>query len=404
MSDTAPHALRERRQWPEHEQRRAWELIEQLLDTGARAALHGAPDEVPTLEGCYKGWIERRARLGLRNTTNERSQLENHVLPVLGQLPLAAVRLRHIRALIEKLRASPLAPRTVRSIYGTVHKFFADLVVDEVIGTSPCALTKDQLPKLRDKNPEWRAQALFTREELELLISAEVIPWDRRVLNALKLLTGARFGEVAGLRWRDYDDGARPLQRLLIARSYDQPTKTEMPRAVPVHPVLARILHEWKRTGFEQLMGRQAGPDDLIVPSRRGRIRSRHQHRNKFLEDLQRLSLRPRRVHDTRRTFITIARVDGARRDVLEQITHAPKRSIMDLYTTLPWPTLCEAVRSIKVRRRSQKAVHWRLVAMREAQPDGSEPTVVSTAERQLQEAGGGAGSRTPATHLEALY
>ena len=44
-------------------------------------------------------------------------------------------------------------------------------------------------------------------------------------------------------------------------------------------------------------------------------------------------------------------RVDGARRDVLEQITHAPRGNIVDLYTTLPWPTLCEAVQCLTVSR-----------------------------------------------------
>ena len=368
----------QRREWPVHEQRRAWELVEQLVDAGARVDRVGvAPEDVMTLDRVYDKWLARRLRLGLRNTPNERGQLEKHVLPMLGQAPLHEIRVRHIRDLVDGLRASKLAPRTVRSIYGTLHKLFADLVVDELLGSTPCVLTKDQLPKLRDKNPEWRAQALFTRAELELLISADVVPWDRRVLNALMLLTGGRLGEVVGLRWRDLDETAEQLKRLDISRSYDQATKTESPRSVPVHPVLDKIIMEWKRDGFFTIMGRRPTRDDLIVPSRRGRIRSRHQVRNTFLEDLQRRELRPRRVHDTRRTFITIARVDGARLDVLEQITHAPKRNIMDLYTTLPWPTLCLAVRCIRVRRLSASDVRWRIESMQEEKRLGVAGTLV---------------------------
>ena len=41
-----------------------------------------------------------------------------------------------------------------------------------------------------------------------------------------------------------------------------------------------------------------------------------------FLADLATLGLRPRRGHDLRRTFVTLAQVDGARRDVLKVITH----------------------------------------------------------------------------------
>jgi integrase len=335
------------------DEQRIWKLVEQLLD--ARRARGPEQMQTPTLNCLYDDWIERRKKLGLRNTHNERAQLENHVLPVLGEVPLDEIRVRHVRDLIDALRGSSLAPRTVRSIYGTLHKLFEDLVVDELVPSTPCVLTKDQLPHLRDKDPEWRARALFTREELERLISDRRIPHDRRVLNAIKLLTGVRFGEAAGLRWRDLDEAAVPLMCLAIARSYNQRTKTDAPRQVPVHPVLMKILMEWKRIGFVQMTGREPLPDDLIVPSRRGRMRSRHQHRNKFLDDLERLGLRPRRVHDTRRTFITLLRVDGARRDVLKQITHATERSVMDLYTTLPWPTLCEAIRCLAVRRRSDE-------------------------------------------------
>jgi integrase len=318
----------------------------QMATVGAEPAL--------TMRRIHVKWIDHRRELGLRNTANERGQLVNHVLPVLGDMPLHEIRTRHIRELIDQLRKSQLAPRTVRSIYGTMHKFFADLVVDEELPVTPCVLTKDQLPKIRDKNPAWRAGALFTRDEVELLISTRAIPHDRRVINAILLLTGLRFGEFAGLHWRDLDERAQPLMRLAVSHSYDHGTKTESPRLVPVHPVLAEILLEWKRVGFARMTHKTPGPGDLIVPSRRGRMRSRHQHRGKFLDDLHRLGLRHRRVHDTRRTLVTLARVDGARRDVLEQITHAPRGNILDLYTTLPWPTLCEAIACLKVKRLSE--------------------------------------------------
>jgi integrase len=350
---------------------RALRLIESaralLLTNGTAAIPNTTTENGLTLSDVYEGWLARRVSQGLRNVPNERGQLENHVLPILGKLPLAEIRVRHIRDLVDRLRASTLAPRTVRSIYGTVHKLFADLVVDEVLSSTPCVLTKDQLPRLRDKDPEWRAGALFARAELELLIATELVPWDRRVFNAIKFFTGARFGEAAGLRWRDLDENAEPLKRLTISRSYNRRTKTDAARAIPVHPVLDKMLGEWKRSGFVALMGREAMPDDLIVPSRRGRMRSRHQHRNKFLDDLKRIGLRPRRVHDTRRTFITLARVGGARCDVLEQITHTARRDVMNLYTTLPWPTLCDAIKCLRARRIGTKEIRRRLRTIRAA-------------------------------------
>ena len=54
------------------------------------------------------------------------------------------------------------------------------------------------------------------------------------------------------------------------------------------------------------MMGRAPEPDDLIVPSRR-------------------------------------------RKDILRWITHGPEGDIVDLYTTLPWHTLCEEVARLKI-------------------------------------------------------
>src|SRR5262245_54828728 len=43
-------------------------------------------------------------------------------------------------------------------------------------------------------------------------------------------------------------------------------TKTEVPRWVPVHPTLAKILAEWKLSGWAQLIGRAPTADDFIMP------------------------------------------------------------------------------------------------------------------------------------------
>ena len=71
-----------------------------------------------------------------------------------------------------------------------------------------------------------------------------------------------------------------------------------------------------------------------------------------LLGDLETLGLRKRRGHDLRRTFITLAQVDGVRRDLLETITHGPRGDIVNVYTSFPWPALCEEVRKLKIELR----------------------------------------------------
>ncbi|MCY1080618.1 hypothetical protein [Archangium lansingense] len=56
-----------------------------------------------------------------------------------------------------------------------------------------------------DKAPTWRATAIFTRDELEMLISDSRVPPDRQVLYALQGIAALRHGAAAGLRWKHYD-------------------------------------------------------------------------------------------------------------------------------------------------------------------------------------------------------
>jgi hypothetical protein len=62
------------------------------------------------------------------------------------------------------------------------------------------------------------------------------------------------------------------------------------------------------------------------------------------LVDLKALGLGHRRVHDLRRTGISLAIEDGADETILHRGTHAPPKDIMGLYTSVAWEALCREV------------------------------------------------------------
>jgi integrase len=343
----------------------------------ARIALRHVEDRVAAGLRFFKGgkgrvtvadfagdWIKKREALGILTWMNDEARLRLHALPLLGKMPIDEVRPRHLIEVIHELRRrGRLAPRTIHHVYGTLHVMFGDAVIAELIPATPCVLKRGQLGKKEDKHPEWRANAIFTRDELELLISSESIPSDRQLVYALAGLAGLRSGELVSLRWRHYDADARPLGRLVVAHSHErESTKSGRTREVPVHPTLAAMLAEWKLGGSKELMERRPELDDLIIPSRLKVMRRGHHTRNKLLDDLKRLNLRRRRVHDLRRTFITLARVDGARADILERVSHGPRGNIVDLYTSLPWESLCVEVAKLRVARRAGTLLSFRVL------------------------------------------
>ena len=53
-----------------------------------------------------------------------------------------------------------------------------------------------------------------------------------------------------------------------------------------MHPTLAKVLAPWKLAGWERMLGRAPGLDDLLTPSRVGRNRTTNHMLHKFYEDL----------------------------------------------------------------------------------------------------------------------
>lgn len=350
------------------QERQARKLLERVESKIAAGVEFGEKDAGPLTVARYsERWLEERRQLGVADWQNDQARLRDHVNPRIGSMRLDEVRPRHLIALIKALRTGgKLAPKTIYNVYSVLKGLFRDASISELIESSPCVLTKYQLGANVDADPEWRSTAVYTRSELETLLSDERVPTDRHMMYALEGLGGLRHGEAAGLRWRHYDPTLVPLGALLIATSYNHGrTKTGIARRVPVHPVLAAMLAEWKLRGWAAMMGRPPAADDLVVPMspehsarRRGKLkgdpmRSKTYSFKRIREDLVALGFRHRRGHDLRRTMISLARTDGARRDLLELCTHNPskKSSTIDLYTEFPWDSLCAEVAKLNVRR-----------------------------------------------------
>jgi len=296
-------------------------------------------------------FVARRASDRVEDVDSEEGRLKH--LAMLDDVRIGALTTPAYRAAMLRVRdhdrkpdGSRLAPRTIIHVHRTFALMMRTAVAEGVISTNPCTLLPGDLPAKKDKDPTWRRTARFSRAELRALISDARIPEDRRTFWAVMFLASTRFGEAAALRWADYDPAARPLGKLTIEKSYstkrrrEKDTKTEVPREMPVLPLLAGILAAWKASGWKDMAGREPKPEDLIVPSREGRNRNVNHMLRRFKQDCERIGLRARRQHDTRRTFISLAREGGAS-DLLKWCTHGAPGEIIDQYTTPSWAVLC---------------------------------------------------------------
>lgn len=317
------------------------------------------PNGPPTVAMFAEKWLKERETRGLLSVRDDIGRINNHVLPLIGSLRMDEVRPRHIRDLVRALRKkAEIAARTIRNTYGITHAMFKDARIDEVIGENPCELKKGELPGKKDADPEWRAAATYTIEEVEALISDPRVPPPRRIQYAFKAIAGLRHGEVAGLRWRHYDAAVEPLGVLVVATSYDTGrTKTEVTRRVPVHPALAFLIAEWRASGWEAVYGRAPKLDDLIVPTKNQTPVQANDAGRYLHYDLGKLGLRQmagsarrRGGHDLRAWFITSCQEAGAHRDLLRVVTHTSVGDVIQGYTRATWGALCSEVSKLRIQ------------------------------------------------------
>lgn len=295
----------------------------------------------------------------------DRTRFNLHILPVLGDLAIGDVETSHIVDLLAKLQRKtsarykrPLSKSTILNIYANVNTMFADAEQRGYTLRNPCAgLRKAQRPR-KALRAETQG-AVLTAEQLSLLISDRRIPRDRRTFYALEFLTGARFGEAAGFRWKDYDDPKRqPLGHMRLERQYeDLPLKGKRgqpgpARDVPVHGTLAAMLEEWKTEGFPVAHARHPRPHDFIVPGKDGRCRSHRACAYWIKRDCALIGIEAKEAtHVGRRTFITLAIANGAPEAWVKRITHNANGDVLSGYTVNDWPAMCDVVRRIPVER-----------------------------------------------------
>jgi integrase len=217
-----------------------------------------------------------------------------------------------------------------------------------------------ELPPILEKRPEgWRELAKFTREEIASLIGCAEVELQYRVMYAVYFLTGSRFAEVTTIRVRSLDLDVTPLAALTIRAVKQRRDKGVMYRVVPVHAQLRAWLTWWLREGFELVHCRKPTPDDYLFPTCSLRRKNRGEticshgevYKRWARHHLPAVQLRHRRLHDARRTFISIARSSRVDKSLVRAITHrATADTVLDAYTTFEWEATCQELSKVDFR------------------------------------------------------
>lgn len=333
----------------------------QRLEAGARNPDEPAPDW--TLEAFATWWLARRVT---RTRSGDEALWRLHVQPYLGRVAVGELRPRAVIAWLAKLTGAGRGAKVVRNAHAVLSAMLKHAVVHE------CAVLNAarDLPEGSLPHYEPARKGRFERHEIEKLLTHEEIPEPYRIAFAIAAFTGARLGEVAGLRWSDLED-AEPLRRwdLRVQYADRRPLKSKRgnrPRLVPIHRELWRLLARWKLTGYREAYGTSPQPGDLVAPRRRADdFRELVGHTRRSLGSaLVRwaprvgVELGERDFHSFRRAFVTWALEGQVERKEIRIVTHGdPREDILDVYRYARWATLCAVVDPIELTLPREGAV-----------------------------------------------
>lgn len=302
----------------------------------------------PLLGGYLDEWLARRSSQ-LRPTTLRcyRQTVDCYLRPHLGRRRLSELDRRTLERVYARLLAAgganggALAPRTVQLAHAVLHRALRDAQLDGLLEQNPAELartpTRDPHQVEVDDLQVWTA-AQATR----FLQRVDGHAW--RGLWHLALGTGARRGELLGMRWQDVDlDRAQvTIRRALtvvdgVARLLG--TKTSQARTLSVGGSVVDALEQVRTDQVAARRGAGGAWRDrwgLVLTGPDGVHLDPMAVTREFRRLVRTLDVPVIRLHDLRHTHASLLLEQGvAAKVVSERLGHTTIAMTMDIYAHL---------------------------------------------------------------------
>jgi integrase len=250
-------------------------------------------------------------------------QLEKHILPAFGELPVRDVGVAHIEACLSKLRQKGHATSTMRSVRATFATVLRSAVkrgyLEKNHAHGVCIREADSKKERR----------FYSLEQTRMLLGTLTEPCASVV--SIAVLTGMKIGEILALRWKRIDLlGAT----LAVAENYSSgefgPPKTKRSRRViPISSALRRVLDA------QHALVNPASPEELVFRTPKGTsLNDKNLYNRELAPACDRIGQPRISWHSFRHTHATLLHANGESLKTAQALLgHSDLETTLNVYT-----------------------------------------------------------------------
>jgi integrase len=254
------------------------ETFERKKDADARYAqvsvdvgkgIHIAPSKSPTVAQAGAKWLLDSDKLEASTVESYRGHLRDHIVPFIGDLRLGHISVPVVRNFMDKLKAEGRSPATIKRVVGDLGSILADAQERGEVAHNAVRSLSRRKQRGAGSNRGKKLKVgvdIPSTDEIRAIIAHLKGRWRPLFLTAI--FTGLRSSELRGLRWSDVDLKKNLLhvrQRADKFCKMGAPKSESGERTVPLSPILANTLREWKLACPKGELG-------LVFPNGAGKI------------------------------------------------------------------------------------------------------------------------------------
>ena len=322
------HGKRYRKSLPEGTtKQRARELLREIEDKISRQTFFHEK-KTPLFSEVAQQWHEYK-KANIRITTWNQNQIVLRLhLQDFDNLKISMITAQKVERYLMSLREKGLKSNTIKRLLNVLNQIMAYAVRHKMIDHNP--VSDAERPRTEK---DARIISVLTPDQIRAFLDATPIQ-KYKTLFMVAVMSGARQGEILGLKWSDVDFERKQLH---INRTYNHgrfftPKTAVSKRAIDLAPAVIRELAAWKLASGAQ-------GDDLIFPSDRNREEPMIYQTDAlvyFKRALNAAGLHKIRFHDLRHTYASLLIDQGENiKYIQSQLGHATPMMTLNVYSHL---------------------------------------------------------------------